>query len=114
MMRYGLKEFSVPAGKKVKFLLLNPDNMPHNLVLTAVGALEEVGLLADKSAADPKFVERHYVPDSRKVLFATEMVDDHSQAILEFVAPDKPGDYPFLCTFPGHWRLMQGVMKVIP
>ena len=27
-------------------------------------------------------------------------------------APDKPGDYPFLCTVPGHWRIMNGIMKV--
>ncbi|MFP6878018.1 MAG: plastocyanin/azurin family copper-binding protein, partial [Roseibacillus sp.] len=23
-----------------------------------------------------------------------------------------PGDYPYICTFPGHFALMKGVMKV--
>jgi len=32
---------------------------------------------------------------------------------LRFTAPDKPGEYPYICTFPGHWRIMQGVMKVV-
>lgn len=114
MMRYDLKEFTVKAGGKVKLLLVNPDNMPHNLVIIELGALNEVGLLADKLAMDPQAAKRHYVPESPKVMFATTMVNDHSQAILDFIAPEKPGDYPFLCTFPGHWRLMQGVMKVQP
>jgi azurin len=29
------------------------------------------------------------------------------------VVPDQAGDYPFVCTFPGHWRLMTGIMKVV-
>jgi uncharacterized protein len=28
------------------------------------------------------------------------------------VAPKQAGDYPYICTFPGHWRVMQGMMKV--
>ena len=31
---------------------------------------------------------------------------------LKFTAPSKPGEYPYICTFPGHWRIMQGVMIV--
>ena len=32
------------------------------------------------------------------------------KAVLKFT-PEKPGDYPFLCTFPAHWRIMHGVIK---
>jgi len=31
---------------------------------------------------------------------------------LRFLAPEKPGIYPYLCTFPGHWVLMKGEMIV--
>jgi azurin len=31
---------------------------------------------------------------------------------LTFKAPAKVGDYPYVCTFPGHWTLMNGVMHV--
>ena len=27
-------------------------------------------------------------------------------------APSAPGRYPYLCTFPGHWVIMNGVMIV--
>ena len=26
----------------------------------------------------------------------------------------KPGAYPYICTFPLHWKLMNGVMHVVP
>ncbi|MFN7768434.1 MAG: hypothetical protein ACK5UC_14625 [Planctomycetaceae bacterium] len=29
-------------------------------------------------------------------------------------APDAPGKYPFLCSFPGHWMAMNGVLTVAP
>ena len=31
---------------------------------------------------------------------------------LRFVAPTEPGEYPYLCTYPGHWVIMRGVMVV--
>jgi azurin len=31
---------------------------------------------------------------------------------MRFEAPEKPGRYPYLCTFPGHWVVMKGVMIV--
>jgi uncharacterized protein len=52
------------------------------------------------------------VPVSPKVLHATPLVAPKSQAELVFDAPRTPGAYPFLCTFPGHWRLMKGTLIV--
>lgn len=111
-MKYDLKEFTVSAGKKVKLLFDNPDHMPHNVVVCQIGAKQEVGALADAMATDPKAMEKQFVPESPLVLFATDLISDHSWAILEFVAPSKPGSYPVICTFPGHWRLMNCIMKV--
>jgi len=31
---------------------------------------------------------------------------------LWFIAPAKPGTYPLVCTYPGHWRMMNGKLKV--
>ena len=36
---------------------------------------------------------------------------DETDDIL-FIAPDRPGRYPYVCTFPGHWPMMNGVMTV--
>jgi putative heme-binding domain-containing protein len=42
------------------------------------------------------------------------MVDPGQEAKLAFTAPSVPGDYSFVCTFPGHWRRMVGTLAVVP
>ena len=87
--------------------------MPHNLVIVKPGAENEIGLAATNMAADPKAVERgQYVPRSDKVLFHTRMVQPSTTGALRFIAPRKPGEYPYLCTYPGHWLIMRGIMIV--
>ena len=46
------------------------------------------------------------------VLFHTSMVKPSTTVALRFLAPRKPGEYPSLCTYPGHWLIMRGVMIV--
>ncbi len=112
-MKYDLKSFTVEAGKPVEIIFENPDFMQHNLVITQMGSLETVGKAADKLAADPKGADKQYVPDIPEVLFSTKLVNPQQTVKLNFIAPAKEGDYPFVCTFPGHWSLMNGTMKVV-
>jgi len=32
--------------------------------------------------------------------------------VIYFRSPRKPGIYPYLCTYPGHWQVMQGKLTV--
>ena len=32
---------------------------------------------------------------------------------LDITAPSKPGIYPYVCTYPGHWRRMYGALYVV-
>ncbi len=112
-MRYDVPYFVVQAGKPVQIVLENHDLMPHNLVISEPGTLKEVaqaGLQAGPSGGTGGLA---YVPDSRKVLFATGPVPSDSQERLTFEAPDEPGEYPYVCTFPQHWYRMYGVMVVV-
>jgi azurin len=97
----------------VELVLDNVDFMQHNLVIVKPGQKEKVGEAADKLATDPEGAELQYVPRMEEVLFATALVDPEQTVTLKFTAPTEAGEYPFICTFPGHWRLMQGVMKVV-
>ncbi len=112
-MKYDLKSFTVEAGKPVEIIFENPDFMQHNLVIAQIGALQIVGKAADKLAADPKGAEKNYVPDVPEVLFSTKLVNPEQSVKLSFIAPATAGDYPYVCTFPGHWSLMNGTMKVV-
>ncbi|HEX8037552.1 MAG TPA: PVC-type heme-binding CxxCH protein, partial [Chryseosolibacter sp.] len=112
-MKYDLTAFTVVAGKPVRIVFVNPDFMQHNLVIAKQGAMEIVGKAADKLATDAKGASMQYVPDIPEVLFHTRLLNPREKVTLEFTAPEQPGDYPYVCTFPGHWRIMNGVMKVV-
>ena len=111
-MKYDTQLLRVKAGLPVVLTLENPDIMQHNIVICKPGTAEKVGKAADAMAQDPKSVEKHYVPQLPDVLASSILVNPGESYTLEFMAPDKPGDYPFVCTFPGHWRIMRGVMRV--
>ena len=110
-MQFDVEEFVVKAGKKVKLTFFNPDFMNHNLVMVQPGAADEVGMAA--LAMGAKGFEMGYVPESDKILFASNLLENKEEQVFEFVAPHTPGDYQFVCTFPGHHIMMRGVMKVI-
>ena len=90
----------------------NPDLMIHNLVIIDRESGEHVGTLADQLALQPDAIKRGYIPDSPKVLAATPLVHPNAKSEIHFRTPSTPGDYPFLCTFPGHWRVMRGLLIV--
>ena len=112
-MLYDKTLIVVEAGKPVAIMLINDDAMPHNLVVVTPGAVEEIGTVAEKMPPEPDAQGRHYTPDSPKVLHATKLVEPGQQTKLSFIAPDVPGDYPYVCTFPGHWRRMNGTLAVV-
>ena len=47
------------------------------------------------------------------MLQATRLLNWAETERLSFTAPKEPGEYPFVCTFPGHWVRMYGVMLVV-
>jgi glucose/arabinose dehydrogenase/azurin len=112
-MRFDLESFTVEAGQEVELVLENPDYMPHNVLIVTPGAREAVGRAADAMAALPDGFEREFVPDMPEVLFASRLINTGETDTLRFRAPSEPGDYPFVCTFPGHWITMFGTMHVV-
>src|SRR5439155_20259326 len=112
-MLYDKTLMVVEAGKPVEIILQNNDSMQHNLVVVTPGAVEEIGQAAEKMLPQPDAFLRLYVPDSPKVLHATKLLDPSQQTKLAFTAPAQPGEYPYLCTYPGHWRRMVGTLAVV-
>ncbi|MCB1242857.1 MAG: plastocyanin/azurin family copper-binding protein [Verrucomicrobiales bacterium] len=116
---YDLKEFSVKAGQKVKISFTNPADsvnlQPHNMLILKPGKKEAVGALANAGLSDPNFLTtKNCIPDSEDILHHTNLLKPGETGTLEFTAPAEAGDYPYICTYPGHWILMNGVMHVTP
>lgn len=111
-MKFDITTFTVTAGKPVEIMFENPDAMQHNIVVGKPGSLETIGNAADQMITRQDAAEKHYVPAIPEIISSTPLVNPGETYRLRFAAPETPGEYPFVCTFPGHWRLMSGIMKV--
>ena len=112
-LSFATRTFTVRPGELIEFKLSNPDVVPHNWALLKPGTLERVGKLANRLISDPEAAIRHYIPETDDVLVYTSVVLPKDECIIYFNAPKEPGRYPFLCTFPGHWLVMNGEMIVM-
>ena len=109
-MRFDTTSFTVQAGQPVKIWFENEDYSPHNLIIGQPGSAEEIGTAADGLGAVGFVVG--FVPKSDKIVVASKLLNYREFQMLEFTAPTAPGDYDFLCTFPNHRQMMNGVMRV--
>lgn len=111
-LRFNVKRFSVKAGERISLTLENPDAMPHNLAIAKPGQLAVVGTGANRMANHPDGGVKQYIPPDGNVLVYTDVIEPGKSFTIHFHAPKEPGEYPYLCTFPGHWQIMNGVMVV--
>jgi plastocyanin len=112
-MRYDVEGFTVRPGERVKLRFENGDDLPHNIVFCQPGT--DTVAMALKQMENPEAaLKRDWVPEDKAIWLHSKMLNPHEEQTLEFAAPEKAGDYPFVCTFPGHALSMKGVMKVLP
>jgi putative membrane-bound dehydrogenase-like protein len=111
-MKYDQKKITAKAGSMLEIVFQNDDFMQHNLVVLQQGSMKSVGAAADRLAAAPDGADRQYIPAVAEVLFHTPLLNPGKKFSLKFRVPDKTGEYPFICTFPGHWRIMNGILTV--
>ncbi|HRQ50735.1 MAG TPA: plastocyanin/azurin family copper-binding protein, partial [Agriterribacter sp.] len=112
-MKFEKTSITAKAGTIVEIVLSNIDFMQHNLLILKPGSMERVGAAADQLAQVPEGVSMQYIPSVPDVLFATPLINPDQQYSLKFRVPDIPGDYPYICSYPGHWRIMNGVLTVV-
>ena len=106
---YNKKEFKVKAGDTVELTFVNSSKaMPHNVVILKIGsdpvAIGNKGLMGGAA--------KDWIPQDPAVLFHTKLVQGGKTEVLKFKAPTAKGKYPFVCTFPGHPGVMNGIMIV--
>lgn len=111
-LQFVQKQLSAKAGEKISIRFKNPDVVPHNWLLAKPGSLQRLGEKVNLMITDPQGLAKHYVPDSNDVIAYTDMTNPKAEFVIHLTAPKEKGEYPYLCTFPGHWMVMNGVLKV--
>lgn len=114
LLKYEETVFSAAPAETVKFVFENPatkasmlhdvvvlKDEPRNELLWRVG---EAGVEAGRGSA--------YVPDDPAILAYTPMADPGEAVSVTVTVPEEPGEYGYLCTFPGHYVTMYGTMYV--
>lgn len=102
---YDPKTITVKAGTTVKLKFTNTSTdaaMPHNWVLVHNGTIEAVATAGINVGKEGSFV-----PNTKDVLVATRLLGPGEEAEITFPAPPA-GKYQFVCTYPGHWSIMNG------
>lgn len=112
-MRYEQAEFTVAPGETVRLVFENTATSPsmqHNVVLLTSDDDADAQRVGEEGLAAG--AQANYVPDDDAVLAATPIALPGATVEVTFTAPSEPGEYRYLCTFPGHWATMQGTMRV--
>ncbi|MFP4167145.1 MAG: plastocyanin/azurin family copper-binding protein [Opitutales bacterium] len=114
-MKYNIESFEVEAGSTVRLVLENVGSMPkasmgHNVVVLESDAdpLEFANAASTEAAND-------YIPQDKtsEIIAHTKMLGGGEEDEIVFNVPSSTGDYPFLCSFPGHIQAgMEGTMEV--
>ncbi|NUM55822.1 MAG: c-type cytochrome [Candidatus Hydrogenedentes bacterium] len=110
-MRYDRKAFAVGPGMKVKIVFSNPDAMDHNMIFVQPGSGSQVALAAMMLGADG--IKKNWTPQIDKIFAASKMLSMGGKETIEFTAPKELGQYEYICTYPGHYQLMNGIMHVV-
>lgn len=108
-LQFDTPRLILKPNTRVTLILDNHDDMAHNFVLTKPNArlkvVEEAAKLAERGA------KMNYVPTSPLVLANTKIVEPGNMETITFTL-DKAGQYPYVCTYPGHGYVMYGVIYV--
>lgn len=114
-MKYDVTRIEVSPGQEVKVTLTNVGTLPknamgHNWILLKAGsdahAFDTAGLSAQANG---------YFPTSLadEVIAHIPLLGPKESGSVTFKAPEAPGEYTYLCTFPGHFATgMHGVLVV--
>ena len=116
-MKFDVTAFEATRGQKIAITLKNTGTTPklsmgHNLVVLDRGVNEQnVTKFLDTASTE---ASHDYVPTGAKeVLAHTKLLGPGETDTITFNAPQIPGAYLYVCSFPGHYSQgTKGIMTV--
>jgi len=114
-MQYDKKELLVAADcTQVELTLTHSGKLPaaamgHNWVLVKTADLTTVA----NAGMSAGLANDYLTPGDAHVIANTKIIGGGQSATVTFPTSKltKGGDYTFMCTFPGHYVIMKGVLK---
>lgn len=110
-----LKSIKAKPGEEIRIRLYTESDLPasamaHNFILLTM----EADAAAFANAAS-KARDNDYIPSDLEdqIIAHTDLAAGGETVEVTFTAPENPGDYEFLCSFPGHYAAgMKGTLSV--
>lgn len=114
-LRFSVTQINAKPGERLTVKLTNKTSLPpaamsHNFVLLKKGvdpnAIANAGLVAK---------DNDYIPKGMmdKIIAHTGLVAGGETKSVTFDVPKEPGEYTYICTFPGHFAAgMKGTLTI--
>lgn len=100
-----LEAIEASPGEEIRIRLTTNSNLPptamsHNMVFVELGTDVDAFSRASITARDNGYIS----PDFEgQVIISTDMLGNGESDTITFTVPETPGEYDYLCTFPGHY-----------
>lgn len=114
-LKFTVTRIEARPGQKIKVVLTTVSRLPkmamaHNFVLLKSSADATAVANASARASDHEYI----APGMKdQILAFTGLAGGGETVEIIFTAPDEPGEYAYICTFPGHYAAgMKGVLTV--
>jgi azurin len=114
-MKFSVTKIDAKRGETIRIVLKSVGTIPkiamaHNVVVLKLDADQIKFSQAGAMARATDFIP----PDMKdQVLAATKLAGPGETVEVTFKVPAKPGAYPYICTFPGHFAAgMRGQLMV--
>lgn len=106
-MRFDVTAFEVKPGQKISITLKNVGTTPklsmgHNFLMLD-RSVNEQNVTKFLDAASTEASHDYVPPSSKEVLAHTKLLGPGETDTVTFNAPQIPGEYLYLCSFPGHY-----------
>ena len=114
-MEFDITRFAVPAGAEITLIFDNIGRMPKEAMGHNLAVLDKDMDPNVFAAAAIRHPLNEYIPPeyADKVIATTAILGPGESETLVFTAPTEPGEYPYVCSFPGHTPAgMKGIMVV--
>lgn len=112
-MQFDKKVFDVPVGEEIKLVFTNKGSLPkaamgHNVVILKSGSDFMAFGAGAISAAATDYVPQEG-PLAAQVIAHTKILGPGESETITFTL-EAAGSYTYICSFPGHYALMNGVI----